>query len=547
MPIPLKAFAFVGSGLGVASHLGYFIHGEHHMEGMRIFLAFFLVPAFTFATILRYGNSGSYVEASTITTVITASYTISLFSSIATYRIFFHPLRNFPGPTKLKFSKFNHSSLVVTEGTKNFQTVDRLHKEYGEFVRVGPNELSITAPEAVNQILGAGTKCRKAEWYDCVAYPEKALNLERNRIIHGARRKIWDRAFSAKSLRDYEGRVKIYTDQLMSQLNANSGKAIDACQWFNFYAFDIMGEMAFGQSFEMIKSGTEHKLLSLMHNGMASIGPLTPIAWILPLLKQIPGAAKESKEFVKYNTEQVARRKQYTPEAPDLFSFFIDAEKNDPNPMHKDPNWLIGDCGLVIVAGSDTTTATLSHIFYHLAKSPHIFSKLREELDSSYQAGSYTEFKDLQEARYLNGIINEALRLHPPTPSGLLRVTPPEGITIKETIVPGNVTVSTPFWSIGRLESCYEKASEFVPERWYEKPEMVIEKNVFVPFSAGPMGCVGKQLGLMELRNVTARIVSQFDVKFAPGEDGTGLLEKSRDVFTLALASMMLMFTRRER
>jgi cytochrome P450 len=62
----------------------------------------------------------------------------------------------------------------------------------------------------------------------------------------------------------------------------------------------------------------------------------------------------------------------------------------------------------------------------------------------------------------------------------------------------------------------------------------------------GPYGCVGKQLALMELRNVTARIVSQFDVKFAPGEDGTDLLEKSTDIFTLALAPLMLIFTNRE-
>jgi cytochrome P450 family 628 len=63
---------------------------------------------------------------------------------------------------------------------------------------------------------------------------------------------------------------------------------------------------------------------------------------------------------------------------------------------------------------------------------------------------------------------------------------------------------------------------------------------------SGPYSCVGKQLALMELRNVIARIVTEFDVKFAPGEDGTTLLEKSLDTFTIALAPLMLVFTRRE-
>jgi cytochrome P450 family 628 len=62
----------------------------------------------------------------------------------------------------------------------------------------------------------------------------------------------------------------------------------------------------------------------------------------------------------------------------------------------------------------------------------------------------------------------------------------------------------------------------------------------------GPYGCVGKQLALMEIRNVMARIVTEFDVKFAPDEDGTKLLEESHDTFTIALAPLELIFTRRE-
>ena len=62
----------------------------------------------------------------------------------------------------------------------------------------------------------------------------------------------------------------------------------------------------------------------------------------------------------------------------------------------------------------------------------------------------------------------------------------------------------------------------------------------------GPYGCVGKQLALMEIRNVMARIVTEFDVRFAPGEDGTKLLEESHDTFTIALAPLQLVFKRRE-
>lgn len=119
--------------------------------------------------------------------------------------------------------------------------------------------------------MAPGSKCKKAIWYECIAIPDKALNLERDKLTHDTRRKVWDRGFSAKgvcclivywirltgflALRDYEGRVRLYTDQLISQFNERSGQAINACQWFNFYSFDIMGDMAFGTSFDMVKDG----------------------------------------------------------------------------------------------------------------------------------------------------------------------------------------------------------------------------------------------------------------------------------------------------
>lgn len=58
--------------------------------------------------------------------------------------------------------------------------------------------------------------------------------------------------------------------------------------------------------------------------------------------------------------------------------------------------------------------------------------------------------KNLQYLNHLNGVINEALRLHPPIPTSLPRLTPPDGLDIGGTYVPGNVTVWCPQYAIGR-------------------------------------------------------------------------------------------------
>jgi cytochrome P450 family 628 len=109
--------------------------------------------------------------------------------------------------------------------------------------------------------------------YECVSYPNTSIHLTRSRIEHDKRRKIWDRGFSTKcssssilyscfacllgnsALREYEHRVTGFTDQLISQLNAHSGEPMNASRWMNYYAFDMMGDMAFGKSFDMLKTG----------------------------------------------------------------------------------------------------------------------------------------------------------------------------------------------------------------------------------------------------------------------------------------------------
>jgi tryprostatin B 6-hydroxylase len=110
---------------------------------------------------------------------------------------------------------------------------------------------------------------------------------------------------------------------------------------------------------------------------------------------------------------------------------------------------------------SDTTAATLVHLFYHLARQWELVEKLRQELDPLIPDLMNFAHKVTQDAPYLNGAINEALRLHPPVPSGVLRLTPAEGVNLgAETFIPGCTTVSVPFHPLGRRE-CISSTLEY--------------------------------------------------------------------------------------
>lgn len=72
-----------------------------------------------------------------------------------------------------------------------------------------------------------------------------------------------------------------------------------------------------------------------------------------------------------------------------------------------------------------------------------------------------------------------------------------------------------------------------MPERWTdERPDAVLDKRAFMPFSTGVYNCVGQKLAMLELRSVIANLMRNFEMTFAEGEDGTEILEKSRDCFT---------------
>lgn len=114
--------------------------------------------------------------------------------------------------------------------------------------------------------------------------------------------------------------------------------------------------------------------------------------------------------------------------------------------------FLQADTRLLIVAGSDTTSATLVYMFYYLAQNPSIASKARAELKALCNEDGSFNHREAMHNEYINGIINEALRLHPPVPSGLQRLTPPEGLRVGEAFIPGDTTVWCPQYTLGRCE-----------------------------------------------------------------------------------------------
>lgn len=150
---------------------------------------------------------------------ICSTYLSCLFASMVIYRTVFHRLRHFPGPALAKVSKLWHVARCLD--SKNHLLLERLHREYGDFVRTGarppkhsrstirkkakiicsgPNELTIFAPNVLPTILeGPSNPFSKPAWYDSLQ-PYIGLTNHRNRKVHERHRRVWDHGFTTQGL-----------------------------------------------------------------------------------------------------------------------------------------------------------------------------------------------------------------------------------------------------------------------------------------------------------------------------------------------------------
>jgi cytochrome P450 len=231
---------------------------------------------------------------------------------------------------------------------------------------------------------------------------------------------------------------------------------------------------------------------------------------------------------------------QITPAEPDVFSHLID------DSIEEIPKQLNADSRLMIVAGSDTTHATLTWLLWELCTHKDAQTKLRKITDELVPGKDFLDVEDVANCPHLDGAINESLRLHPAVPSGLQRETPPAGITLPDgTYIPGETMIWMPIHTIQRDERSFPEPLKFMPERWTsEAPEYVKDRRAFIAFSTGVYNCVGQKLAMMEMRVVMANLLRSFEIEFA-GDMGKAVVKESRDSFTLSVGALDVKLTPR--
>ncbi|KAF2129144.1 cytochrome P450 [Dothidotthia symphoricarpi CBS 119687] len=465
--------------------------------------------------------------------------------SLLLYRILFHPLNRFPGPWAARVSDL-WLSIQLGRHDMHTQSV-RLHQQHGDFVRIGSSTLMIAHPLAVAAIHGPDSACRKAAMYD-FEQPNRGIATRDGRL-HAARRRLWSRGFGDKALRGYETRIAVYVDMVLERLAGASaaGTSVSVVRLTEHFAFDVMGDLGLGQDFGMLQHDRQHPAVEQLVQGMAIMGLRLPM-WLMRLIIDVAQSLVPTEASTGFLTFCYTHLERLMADEgrfnrPSLMAPLL-AHYEQQSPAERDLSALRNDCRFIVIAGSDTVAATLAFLFFYLARHPNHVAKLRAELLPFRRPDSTFAHQDIANAVHLNALISETLRLHPPA-STLMRTTPPEGIRVADTYIPGDMTVFSSQFVIGRSEAVYQHAAQFCPERWYSQPELIKHPAGYAPFSIGSHSCLGRPLALMEMRLLIAACVSSYDVTFTPAFDPTVFLNSVQDCMSWHLGKLDLRFTKR--
>ncbi|KIW68485.1 hypothetical protein PV04_04427 [Phialophora macrospora] len=375
----------------------------------------------------------------------------------------------------------------------------------GPYVRISPDEISVADLTSVKTIYRAGSTFRKADWYQKFnesPYPGIFSMIDAK--AHATRRRLFAQSFSKSSLTKFEPQIRVKVQTAIFKIHRDIQRArADVLKWFTFMATDVIGELSFGESFNMLEQETKTPYIrdletAMMISGVgAELGPLLKIAKWLPS-RSVQDSLAITKRLDQYGLMAIANLKKHVTTAGDkgpgsLFTRFLDPAKNQELSLPE----ISVEASNLIVAGSDTTAVSLTYLIWslHRLQHRHIKQKLLEEFA---EVPIDAPLAVLDQLPYLHAVINESLRLYGAAPGSLPRVTPKGGFKLGGHYIPEDTIVSTQAYTMHRDESIFKDADRFIPERWENPTEAM--KDAFFPFGLGSRVCIGLHLATSELQ-----------------------------------------------
>jgi cytochrome P450 len=170
----------------------------------------------------------------------------------------------------------------------------------------------------------------------------------------------------------------------------------------------------------------------------------------------------------------------------------------------------------LLVAGNETSSNSLSWIFYLLAKNPEHIVKIRKEAEEVFGNGE-VNYAGLHSLQYSLNVLDEALRLYPPF--WLIDRIALEDDEVCGIKVPAGTLVMPYIYGVHHNPDFWEAPETFNPDRFEKNAKDIQHPYAHIPFGAGPRVCIGQNMAIMQILLVLVTIIRKYDFRLHSGQE----------------------------
>jgi cytochrome P450 len=207
------------------------------------------------------------------------------------------------------------------------------------------------------------------------------------------------------------------------------------------------------------------------------------------------------------------RKRRNEPPGNDLLQTLMDARYSDGKGMSDE--LILSESMQLLVAGHETSSNALSWLFYLLSSRPDCLERVRQEFNCLLGEAPLSH-TDVPKFEFVTQVIQEGLRLYPPFwMIDRMAVTDDH---VGDLDIPRGSTVIVYVYGAHHAPRYWQNPENFDTERFTKANEKLRRPFTFLPFGAGPRGCIGGNYAMLQILMILSDLLRRYDFQLAPGQ-----------------------------
>jgi cytochrome P450 len=379
-------------------------------------------------------------------------------------------------------------------------------------VDLGPRPaIVVTDPELARQVLVDAKNFHKGRLFDKARpFMGNGVMLS-NGAFHLQQRRLVQPAFHRQRI---DGYVRIMADLAAATADSfGPGQVIDVREAMYDLVIGILGKCLFSTELGGWATLEAQRSMPTIQDLIAkrTISPL-------PFLEKLPTPGNRRfnraiDRLGKVLDRIIEEYQKDDTDRGDLLSMLAAARDQDTDEAMS-ADQLRDEVVNILAAGMETTTDTLSWIYHELGQHPEVEQQAFEE-GKRVLGGRPATINDLGQLQYLQRVIKEVLRYHPPANLLMRKTVAP--VELHGVPIPiGTEVIVSPFL-LHHDPRLFPEPSRFDPDRWNREETVKLPRGAFVPFGMGSRQCIGDTFAMTEMPIIVATILGRWRLRPLPG------------------------------